>query len=1015
MEWIKSRTVLLCHVFALAVLAFSAYQPIRAQEHSVETVAGGRDNLELESPAENGIAGGVSDMAIGADGAVYFIDRAYRVRRLESDGIVRTVAGNGRHGYSGDNGPALEASIEATRLAVDPAGNLYIAGGARIRKIGLNGQITTIAGTGESGFSGDGGPGSAAQIGSLVLSLVADGSGNVYIADLVNNRVRRIGPDGTIQTVAGNGNRRLHEDWTLFPNGIVPEVFSVAATGEMATLSRVSSLALDGDGGLWIATSNDGVSARIWKVDIANGRLRWIAGELSKPVGDNPGGPPRFRLQRVSSLAVRDQRVTFLGRVEGIDEDPLFLRQFRLFLLLSSGPHARINNYSAELPYYGSADTREEAYRRADQLAAVSRYISPSEGYMRVAPDGTQYFVVLGAIKRVSPGSDTLADVVGLDRGVHEIGWPRGVAADDDGNTYVADSYNRQVLRLDSDGNVTVLAGNGSDRSDLSRGWTAAADFPNGGPATAAPLGGPIDVAVGPSGSVYFLDAELPQSNTARNNNYFVRKVDVSGAITTVYGGRHGSYPNEDGAVGFYLGVESILSEDALVGARSIAVNSNEEVFVLAENHLGERGDTEGRQILKIAADGQPVSVTGFGRGPRVHFRASYPSGSEAQDTEFWGRGIGDIAFGTNDALCFTYSGAVMAIFSDGTLFPVATPGLGFLRYLAVRPDEYLYFSLGAQIFRALEKDLSNRDRIFDPPDLIAGNGKFVFYSGDGSPATDFSIIPTGGMDIGADGKVLFSSGFRVRSLTPLADDPFEVSAILNAASLSNRIAVGSIATITGTSLASGQAAQGPLGTALLALPTDLLGTSVEVTDSAGRSHAAGLHLVSPSEIMFRVPAGMSQGMATVTVRRGEMVAQPRTVTFLATAPGLFSANRNGRGVAAGTAVRRRPDGSTQQLLLALFNDATESYRALPLDLDADGGEVFVTLFGTGLGEGSVVAAQVGGTTVGATPASAFALFPGAEQVTIGPLSSQTLSPGEHEVVVTVDGEMSNAVTIAVR
>jgi hypothetical protein len=117
---------------------------------------------------------------------------------------IDTVAGSD---WTGDGGPANGAILrQAEGLAADFSGNLYIAdaGAHRIRKVSANGSIKTIAGTGTRGFSGDGGQAAQAQFDSP-YGLLLDPRGNLYVADLGNNRVRRIRPDGVITTVAGGG------------------------------------------------------------------------------------------------------------------------------------------------------------------------------------------------------------------------------------------------------------------------------------------------------------------------------------------------------------------------------------------------------------------------------------------------------------------------------------------------------------------------------------------------------------------------------------------------------------------------------------------------------------------------------------------------------------------------------------------------------------------------------------------------------------------------------------------
>ena len=122
-------------------------------------------------------------------------------------GIIDTFAGVPK---PGDGGPATDARLAPYRVTLDGAGNLYIAdlSNHRIRKVDAAGTITTVAGTGERGYSGDGGPATEAQI-NRPTSVTLDGAGNLYIADFSNNRIRKVDAAGTITTVAGDGGARL--------------------------------------------------------------------------------------------------------------------------------------------------------------------------------------------------------------------------------------------------------------------------------------------------------------------------------------------------------------------------------------------------------------------------------------------------------------------------------------------------------------------------------------------------------------------------------------------------------------------------------------------------------------------------------------------------------------------------------------------------------------------------------------------------------------------------------------
>ncbi|HEX5000694.1 MAG TPA: hypothetical protein VFY29_20895 [Terriglobia bacterium] len=147
-------------------------------------------------------------VAIDGAGNVFIADSGNnRIRRVSADGIIVTVAGTGATAFGGDGGPAVLAPLKAPQgVAVDGLGNLYIAdtGNNRIRKVNANGTITTIAGTATAGFSGDGGPASLAQL-NVPIDLAIDRDGNLYITDQGNRRIRKIGVDGVMSTIAGTG------------------------------------------------------------------------------------------------------------------------------------------------------------------------------------------------------------------------------------------------------------------------------------------------------------------------------------------------------------------------------------------------------------------------------------------------------------------------------------------------------------------------------------------------------------------------------------------------------------------------------------------------------------------------------------------------------------------------------------------------------------------------------------------------------------------------------------------
>lgn len=183
-------------------------------------------------------------VTVGPDGAVYLADdMAHRVRVIR-DGRIETLAGSGIQGYQGDGGVATAAALNVpTALAVDDTGNVYFADASSdvIRRISPDGTITTVAGTGQRGFSGDGGRAIDAQLaGPEGIAVASDGT--LYIGDRLNNRIRKVAPDGTISTIAGTG--------------------AMGSTGNggparTATFHFPSRVQIDADGGLLISDQSN--------------------------------------------------------------------------------------------------------------------------------------------------------------------------------------------------------------------------------------------------------------------------------------------------------------------------------------------------------------------------------------------------------------------------------------------------------------------------------------------------------------------------------------------------------------------------------------------------------------------------------------------------------------------------------------------------------------------------------------------------------------------------------------
>lgn len=215
----------------------------------------------------------------GPDGAIWFCEYSgQRIRRVALNGTISTVAGTGEKGFSGDGGPALEATFNLPHeLRFDSKGDLYVVDMANhaVRKIDLKTKIiTTVAGTGVAGYGGDGGPGVKARL-KQPHSIQFGPDGHLYICDIGNHVVRRLDlASGTITTVAGTGKP-----------GPTPDGAPVAGT----PLKGPRSMDFDAQGNLWLATREGN---QVFKLDLKRNRIHHIAGTGAKGLTGN-GGPAR--------------------------------------------------------------------------------------------------------------------------------------------------------------------------------------------------------------------------------------------------------------------------------------------------------------------------------------------------------------------------------------------------------------------------------------------------------------------------------------------------------------------------------------------------------------------------------------------------------------------------------------------------------------------------------------------------------------------------------------------------
>lgn len=260
-------------------------------------------------PAVNAALDGPAAVALGPDGSLYIADtNNNRIRRVDTKGIITTVAGDGRHWYDGDGGPAVNAALDApSGVAIGPDGTIYIADteNNRIRRVGTNGLITTIAGSMGGGYSGDDGPASEAHL-NYPCGVAMGPDGSLYIADTLNSRIRRVSTSGIITTMAGGGfggdgdlgiEARLNypEGVTVSPDGTLyiadtgsHRVYRLRPNGIINTLAGDGHAGYSGDGGRPLeANLNNpagvaiGPDGTLYIADCINHRIRGLVQQIS--------------------------------------------------------------------------------------------------------------------------------------------------------------------------------------------------------------------------------------------------------------------------------------------------------------------------------------------------------------------------------------------------------------------------------------------------------------------------------------------------------------------------------------------------------------------------------------------------------------------------------------------------------------------------------------------------------------------------------------------------------------
>ena len=536
-----------------------------------------------------------------------------RIRRVAPDGIISTVAGSGERGFSGDGGPATEAALHRpSGLAVDSDGTLYIADSLnhRIRKVDPGGAITTVAGNGTQGRGGDGGPAVAAQLGHP-RDVAIGPNGEIYIADSNNFRVRLVDGDGMISTFVG-------------------APFSVA-TVVVEGFGLPSAVVLDSDANLYIALAAPG---RVFVVRLSDLSVQTIAGTGDRGFSGDGGPATEAMLNQPQGLAVQGDVVYIAdsanNSIRSVAEGTIQTIAGRLHLSGDGGP---ATDATLDGPRGIALDSDGNLYIADGNNDAVRR-VTPQGVISTVAGTGARDFrgdgrpateaqlfspkdVLVGSndalfisqfrrVRRVGPDGviQTVAGNGFTDQGEDDVpateaglSIPAGLAMDEDGNLFVADSAADRVRRITTEGTIGTAAGTGQG------GFSG-----DGGPADQAHLDGPEYLAIDQEQRLYISDSA----------NGRVRRIGVDGTIETVIGG--GDQPLSDGVPAL---------EARIFFTDGLTFDQDGNLIVAFSSRS---------QIYRLEPDGTLTAIAGmrnrFGGdgGPAREANLSFPEGLASDD-----------------------------------------------------------------------------------------------------------------------------------------------------------------------------------------------------------------------------------------------------------------------------------------------------------------------------------------------------------------------------------------------
>jgi uncharacterized protein (TIGR03437 family) len=879
-------------LFPILMVAAEPEDPV----YSIRTVAGG-NNVGDGRAAVRAQLSDAQGVAVDAAGNVYIADADnHRVRKVRPDGIIETVAGAGVPGFSGDGGEAARALLNAPYgVAVDASGNLYIAdlGNRRVRKVMPDGRIETVAGNGQSGSGGDGGPAAAAQL-SAPRNVAVDSAGALYIADFDGQRVRKVAA-GIISTVAGNGVRGAGGD---------------GGPAASASLAYPAGIAVDPVGALYIA-------------DSGNHRIRVVSGGVIATLLTAAAGTA---LRTPTGVAAGAGGVLYIADSAN----------HRVVARFPSGDTVTVAGTGG-----GGVVKSLDTARDVALDAGGGIYIADGRKVRRVDPSGAAGVVIAGDGGFGYRGDNEPAVEAALN-------LPSGVAVGPEG-VYIADERNHRLRVVSAGGIITTVAGTGAPGFGY-----------DGATSVTSPVDRPTGVSVDPGGVVWFTES----------GGNRVRKLTPGGGMITVAGKDPGGVEGE-----------SVAALSARLHAPAFALMDAQGVLYFS--------DSGAHKVRKIQPGGLLATVAGT--GDRGFGGDGGPAAAGLLDTP---RGL---AFDAAGNLYIADSGnhRIRRVSPDGR---IATFGEG----AALRNPAGVAVTLQSDVLVA---DTQNHRVAQLRPDgsltTLAGSPGIPGFGGDGGPAGSALLSAPAAIAVDAVGSIYIADtgNQRIRVLeaglaAPVADPvvdlpPLTGLRILNAASLeAGRVAPGELVSLVGTRI-------GPAAGVSAAIPAarNLGGSEVWFDGQPAPVISAAENMVT-AQAPFAI-AGRAR--TEIEVRLNGATRASGAADVALAAPGVFTG----------------PGG----LVLASNEDGSPNAPSAP----AQAGSV-IALFATGSGETTPAGSE--GQPAGDPPAkpvlpvavtvggeSAPVLFAGSGPGLIGILQVNVrvpaLRPGPAAVVLFVGGARS--------